>query len=174
MNQDSPGSLPRKHSRDQGESAGWSSHGPGHYHTSAGNTAAGASYWTAPRTASGDSAAFMPGHPAHLPRPHRHDASGSMTSGLPVCSAAHGSGSHRGHGSGTGALHHEHQPQALAFTDAWMTMDPRVVTTDAPDEKGRLQNALDNLYATGELFLGRFVILSAAHRRFGGQGVVQV
>ena len=88
-----------------------------------------------------------------------------------MSSAAHGSGSHTGRMGSTEG--HYGRQQQLVFTDAWMTVDPRILTTEAPDEKGKLQNALDNFCATGELFLGRFVILSAAHRRFGGQGIVQ-
>lgn len=60
------------------------------------------------------------------------------------------------------------------FTHGWMTMDGHVITTAAPDLKGRLDNALDNLAVSGAPFLNRFVMLSAAHRRSGGQGVVQV
>jgi hypothetical protein len=58
-------------------------------------------------------------------------------------------------------------------TNGWLTTDSRVLTTDAPDLKGRLDNALDNLAMSGAPFLGRFVVLSAAQRRSGGQGVVQ-
>ena len=60
------------------------------------------------------------------------------------------------------------------FTNGWITTDARILTTAAPDLKGRLDNALDNLAVSGAPFLNRFVMLSAAHRRVGGQGVVQV
>ena len=58
--------------------------------------------------------------------------------------------------------------------DGWLTTaDANVRTTSAPDIKGRLDNALDNLAVSGAPYLGKFVMLSAAHRRAGGQGVVQ-
>ena len=61
-------------------------------------------------------------------------------------------------------------------TDGWLTVaaDARVSTVAAPDLKGKLENALDNIALSGELFLGRFALLSSAHRRAGGQGIVQV
>ena len=58
--------------------------------------------------------------------------------------------------------------------DTWMTVDPSVQTMVAPDAKGKLENALDNLSVSGHLFLGKFEILSSSHRREGGQGLVQV
>ena len=57
--------------------------------------------------------------------------------------------------------------------DMWLTNDPRIATAIAPDQKGKLENALDNLAVSGEPFLGGFTILSSAHRREGGQGIVQ-
>jgi hypothetical protein len=56
----------------------------------------------------------------------------------------------------------------------WLTTDVNVETMVAPDQKGRLENALDNLSVSGQPFLGKYEILSAAYRREGGQGVVQV
>ena len=59
-------------------------------------------------------------------------------------------------------------------TDTLMTADARVNTLALPDQRERLEGALDNLAADGSRFLGRFSILSAAFRRSGGQGIVQV
>jgi hypothetical protein len=55
----------------------------------------------------------------------------------------------------------------------WRTAAGKVQTMVAPDDRGRLENALDNMAMTQVHFLGRFIMLSAAHRRAGGQGVVQ-
>jgi hypothetical protein len=52
--------------------------------------------------------------------------------------------------------------------------EPMVNTMAAGVSEGdRLEAALDNLHATGELFMGRLRMLSAQQRRRGGQGVVQ-
>jgi Protein kinase domain len=53
------------------------------------------------------------------------------------------------------------------------TMMTAISTISAPDLRGQLENALDNMAQSQVPFLGRYVMLSAAHRRQGGQGVVQ-
>jgi hypothetical protein len=74
----------------------------------------------------------------------------------------------RGGYASTGAF-----TRGMGGTEMWLTTDPRINTVSAPDLKGRLENALDNLSVSGSMFLGRFSILSSAHRREGGQGIVQ-
>jgi hypothetical protein len=53
------------------------------------------------------------------------------------------------------------------------TMATAINTVNAPDLRGQLENALDNMAQTQTPFLGRYVMLSSANRRQGGQGVVQ-
>ena len=76
--------------------------------------------------------------------------------------------------AGQGTAKNTYATSVYGATDAWMTQDARIATSIAPDQKGKLENALDNLAVSGEPFLGQFTMLSAAHRREGGQGVVQV
>lgn len=53
------------------------------------------------------------------------------------------------------------------------TMMTAVNTMQATDVRGMLENSLDNYAQSQKPFLDRYVMLSAAHRRQGGQGVVQ-
>lgn len=53
------------------------------------------------------------------------------------------------------------------------TMVTAINTVNGGDVRGRLENALDNFAQAQKPFLDRYVMLSAAHRRQGGQGVVQ-
>ena len=55
----------------------------------------------------------------------------------------------------------------------WRTVITQNRTMLAPDDRDKLERALDNFAQTQTPFLGRFTMLSAAHRRAGGQGVVQ-
>lgn len=55
----------------------------------------------------------------------------------------------------------------------WRTMITQARTMGGPDDRDKLERALDNFAQTQTPFLGRFIMLSAAHRRAGGQGVVQ-
>eukprot|EP00892_Ulva_mutabilis_P007647 jgi/Ulvmu1/5254/UM022_0047.1 len=67
-------------------------------------------------------------------------------------------------------------PTATASTfdvGTWRTMVTQQRTMAAPDDRDKLERALDNFAQTQTPFLGRFAMLSAAHRRAGGQGVVQ-
>jgi hypothetical protein len=111
-----------------------------------------------------------------------------MRSASVPCSAAHArtgssvSSNASGRGSaapssargGHGLAKNTYATSLYAPTDAWLTHDARIATRAAPDSKGVLENALDNLAVSGEPFLGQFNMLSSAHRREGGQGVVQV
>lgn len=93
--------------------------------------------------------------------------SGAHSHGAP--SHSHGVAYNRAGPAGTGLSRTQFEA-----TDAWITTMAQVSTVAAPDQKGRLENALDNMSMSGQPFLGRFQVLSAAHRRSGGQGVVQV
>lgn len=69
----------------------------------------------------------------------------------------------------TGTPTHE----SVTDVGTWRTVVTNMHTITAVDDKDKLDRALDNFAQTGTPFLGRFLMLSAAHRRVGGQGMVQ-
>jgi hypothetical protein len=123
-----------------------------------------------------------PGTDAYGRSPHSNDAysqgpDGNNIGGYHGAAGAAGSYGGSAQNGGTGTYGGSSRQSHFSETDMWINTAvpvPNVPTMMAPDKKGRLENALDNLAMSGQPFLGRFTLLSAANRRQGGQGIVQV